>query len=114
MNNSWILIFVTLFSISALGSDEPKANPSHAVAAAAKPAGAEDSGELVVGVKNMVCTSCAEKIEKKFKALKEVENAQVNLEEESLTLRFKKGQRLSDEKIKAVLKDAGYEAVLRI
>lgn len=69
-----------------------------------------NSNELRVGVKVMVCAFCAQGIEKKFKAQKEVENVQVSLENKFVLLKFKEGQRLSNEKIVEVLKDAGYEA----
>jgi periplasmic mercuric ion binding protein len=66
--------------------------------------------ELKVGVKGMVCAFCAQGIEKKFKAQKEVESVDVSLENKLVKLKFKDGQRLPDEKISEILKDAGYEA----
>lgn len=66
--------------------------------------------ELRVGVKGMVCAFCAQGIEKKFKAQKEVESVKVSLENKYVELKFKDGQRLSNEKIIEILKDAGYEA----
>lgn len=66
--------------------------------------------ELRVGVKGMVCAFCAQGIEKKFKAQKEVESVKVSLEKKYVELKFKNGQRLSNEKIIEILKDAGYEA----
>jgi mercuric ion binding protein len=68
--------------------------------------------ELKVGVKGMVCAFCAQGIEKKFKAEPEVEKVQVSLENKYVLLNFKDGKRLTDEKIKQILKDAGYEAVV--
>lgn len=68
------------------------------------------SNELRVGVKGMVCAFCAQGIEKKFKAQKEVESLKVSLENKYVELKFKDGQRLSNEKITEILKDAGYEA----
>jgi mercuric ion binding protein len=66
--------------------------------------------ELKVGVKGMVCAFCAQGIEKKFKEQKEVENVKVSLENKIVNLKFKDGQRLPNDKIAAILKDAGYEA----
>ena len=66
--------------------------------------------ELTVGVKGMVCAFCAQGIEKNFKAQKEVEKVDVSLEKKYVKLNFKEGQRLPNEKIKEILKDAGYEA----
>jgi periplasmic mercuric ion binding protein len=56
----------------------------------------------------MVCSFCAQGIEKKFKAQKEVENVQVSLEKKAVILKFRDGQRLSNEKITEIIKDAGY------
>jgi mercuric ion binding protein len=66
--------------------------------------------ELKVGVKGMVCAFCAQGIEKKFKAQPEVDKVQVSLEDKFVKLNFKDGKRLPDDKIKEILKDAGYEA----
>ena len=68
------------------------------------------SREMHVGVKGMVCAFCAQGIEKKFKAQKEVEAVKVSLEKKFVHLTFKEGQRLSKEEIAEILKDAGYEA----
>lgn len=67
--------------------------------------------EIKVGVKGMVCAFCAQGIEKKFKALPEVEKVEVSLENKFVKLSFKDGKRLDNSKITEVLKDAGYEAV---
>ena len=66
--------------------------------------------ELKVGVKGMVCAFCAQGIEKKFKAQDEVEKIDVSLEKKYVKLTFKDGKRLSNEKIKEILKDSGYDA----
>lgn len=68
------------------------------------------SNELRVGVKGMVCAFCAQGIEKQFKAQKEIESLKVSLENKYVELKFKDGQRLSNQKITEILKDAGYEA----
>lgn len=66
--------------------------------------------EIKVGVKGMVCAFCAQGIEKKFKAQKEVQDVQVNLENKFVKLKFKDGEKLANDKISEILKDAGYEA----
>lgn len=66
--------------------------------------------EVKVGVKGMVCAFCAQGIEKKFKAEKEVESVEVSLQNKYVKLKFKDGQKVSNEKITDILKDAGYEA----
>ena len=68
--------------------------------------------EIKVGVKGMVCAFCAQGIEKKFMSQPEVEKVKVSLEKKVVTVGFKDGQKLSNDKIKELLKDAGYEAVI--
>ncbi len=67
--------------------------------------------EIKVGVKGMVCAFCAQGIEKKFKALPEVEKVDVSLENKFVKLKFKDEKHLENSKIAEILKDAGYEAV---
>jgi mercuric ion binding protein len=59
-------------------------------------------------VKGMVCGFCAQGIEKKFKADPAVETVKVSLETRLVQLNLKDGKDISDEAVKAVLKDAGY------
>ena len=65
--------------------------------------------EIKVGVKGMVCAFCAQGIEKQFKAQKEVESIEVSLQNKFVKIKFKDGQKISNEKITEILKDAGYE-----
>lgn len=69
------------------------------------------ASEVKVGVKGMVCSFCAQGIEKNFMAHKEVEKVEVSLEKKFVNIKFKEGQTLSKEKIAEILKGAGYEAV---
>lgn len=69
------------------------------------------SESLRVGVRGMVCSFCAQGIEKKFKEQKEVESVEVNLEKKYVDLTFKDGQKLTQDKIANLLKDSGYELV---
>ncbi len=66
--------------------------------------------EMKVGVKGMVCSFCAQGIEKKFRSQDEVADIQVSLEKKFVMLKFKDGKTLSEAKITQLLKDAGYEA----
>ena len=66
--------------------------------------------ELQVGVRGMVCAFCAQGIEKRFKAQKEIESIQVSLENKFVKIKFKEGASLPREKIIEILKEAGYEA----
>lgn len=68
------------------------------------------ASEKTVKVKGMVCAFCAQGIEKKFKAESGVEKVEVNLGKKFVKLQFTDGKELSNEKISAILKDAGYDA----
>jgi periplasmic mercuric ion binding protein len=66
--------------------------------------------ELKVNVKGMVCAFCAQGIEKNFKKQPEVDKIKVSLENKFVLITFKDGKRIPNEKIAAMLKDAGYES----
>ena len=105
-------LFITLFLISnfAYAKNDKSVKPTEqSPAVASSPVTALN--EIKVGVKGMVCAFCAQGIEKKFKAKKEVSKVEVSLENKFVKLIFKDGQTLSKEKISEILKDAGYEAV---
>jgi len=61
-----------------------------------------------VNVDGMVCSFCAQGIEKKFAKLPEVEKVEVNLGKKQVSLTMKEGQDLSDAKITELLQEAGY------
>jgi len=65
--------------------------------------------EVSVIVKGMVCGFCAQGIEKKLKALSEVESVQVSLEKKFVKINFKEGQNITDQQINGILKDSGYD-----
>jgi copper chaperone CopZ len=64
--------------------------------------------EISVTVKGMVCSFCAQGIEKKFKALEEVKAIHVSLEKKIVKLETKDGNDISDAKIGEILSEAGY------
>lgn len=57
------------------------------------------------GVKGMVCSMCAQGIKKKFSAL-DITDVNVDLDKKRVTYTSEKN--VSDEKIKELIKDAGY------
>ncbi|MBL7664270.1 MAG: heavy-metal-associated domain-containing protein [Bacteriovoracaceae bacterium] len=61
-----------------------------------------------VGVKGMVCSFCAQGIEKKFSKLPEVEEVKVDLNTKVVTLKTKDDLNLPDSKIKELIIEAGY------
>ncbi len=62
-----------------------------------------------VDVNGLVCEFCAVAIEKKFKKQKKfVEKVKIDLETKKLFIYFKKGKNLSDDEIKNIVKNSGY------
>lgn len=64
--------------------------------------------EINIGVKGMVCGFCAQGIEKKFKSQSAVDQIKVSLGEKQVKLTTKDGQDISDETIKKLLAESGY------
>lgn len=64
--------------------------------------------DLTVHVKGMVCGFCAQGIEKKFKAMPDVESVQVSLEKKTVFIKTKENKDISDETITKILTDSGY------
>lgn len=62
------------------------------------------AAETTVKVKGMVCSMCAQGIEKKFKGAG-MEKVQVNLSDKLVHL---EGKNLTDEEIKKIITEAGY------
>lgn len=61
-------------------------------------------------VQGMVCSFCAQGIEKKLKSLPAVEHVQVRLGEKKVTVQLKQGQApLSEKTYRDALQDAGYD-----
>ena len=66
------------------------------------------SGKLLVKVKGMVCSFCAQGIEKNFMKRSEVKAVEVNLDNMEVTLQLKKGKTLSENTIREVVEGAGF------
>lgn len=64
--------------------------------------------KITVGVNGMVCSFCAQGIEKKFKANDAVQKIDVKLEKHEVTLDLKDGKNLTDDEITQLLKASGY------
>lgn len=62
-------------------------------------------------VNGMVCSFCSTSLERKFKKQKEISKIKVDLENKDVTLFFKPGKTMADEKIKKMIKAAGYDVV---
>ena len=62
-----------------------------------------------VTVNGMVCSFCAKGIEKKMKALSETKDIYVGLKNRLVVVEVKEGLTLSQDVIRKIIKDAGYE-----
>jgi len=66
------------------------------------------SREVNIGVKGMVCGFCAQGIEKKFKSQAAVDQIKVSLGEKQVKLTLKDGADISDDVIRKLLAESGY------
>lgn len=66
------------------------------------------AGEINVKVSGMVCSMCAQGIQKKFGNVKSIENLKVDLDNKFVQIQTKEGQDISDKKIKEIITEAGY------
>lgn len=64
---------------------------------------------IKANVNGMVCAFCAQGIEKKMRSLAETKDVYVNLKQRVVAVELKDGQTLSNDKVKAIIKDAGYD-----
>ena len=66
------------------------------------------AGEINVKVNGMVCSMCAQGIQKKFKTLPEVKSLEVDLDKKFVSIISQDNATLSDETITKLIKEAGY------
>ena len=64
---------------------------------------------IKANVNGMVCAFCAQGIEKKMRALTQTKDVYVNLKQRVVAVELKEGQTLSNETVKDLIKDAGYD-----
>lgn len=61
-----------------------------------------------VKVSGMVCSMCAQGIQKKFSSQDSVKKLNVDMDNKLVTIETKDGQTISDETIKSLITEAGY------
>lgn len=66
------------------------------------------AGEIQVKVNGMVCSLCAQGIEKKFKSHREVKSVKVNLDQKIVSLETQEGLDLTDQQVTKIIQEAGY------
>lgn len=67
--------------------------------------------KTVVKVHGMVCSFCAQGIEKKFKAREEISSVSVDLDTKTVDLQFKDGKSMGEDDIKKMIQASGYDVV---
>ena len=67
--------------------------------------------KVLIKVKGMVCSFCAQGVTKNFNKKSEVKSTKVDLDKMEVLVTFKKGKTLSDATIKQVVTDAGFSYV---
>ena len=60
-------------------------------------------------INGMVCAFCAQGIEKKMRALPQTKDVYVNLKHKLVAVELKEGQILSENSVKEIVKEAGYD-----
>lgn len=72
---------------------------------------AKTPDKTVIKVNGMVCSFCAQGIEKKFKAREEIAAVSVDLDTKTVDLQFKDGKSMGDDEIKKMIQASGYDVV---
>ncbi|MBY0386177.1 heavy-metal-associated domain-containing protein [bacterium] len=69
------------------------------------------SQKTTITVKGMVCSFCAQGIEKKLKAFKEIQKVSVDLDTKKVLVESVPGQTVPSDLLQKTIKDAGYDVV---
>ncbi|MFP5483883.1 MAG: heavy-metal-associated domain-containing protein [Gammaproteobacteria bacterium] len=64
--------------------------------------------DITVKVNGMVCSLCAQGIQKKFKAIRSVQEIKVDLSSKLVSIKTQNANDLADDKIKTIITEAGY------
>jgi copper chaperone CopZ len=71
----------------------------------------QDSGVTKITVNGMVCTFCAQGIEKRLTGMPQTQEVYVDLKQKTVLAQAKSGQAFDAAKLKSEIEDAGYEVV---
>ena len=96
MKNTFVLLF--LFSSFVAFA---KTNPKNAVTDYSK----------VITVHGMVCAFCSNSLEKKLKEEDAVDQVTIDLANKKVSILFKKGKSIEDEKLKEIITASGFKFV---
>jgi copper chaperone CopZ len=100
-----VLLLVTMLNSTVMAA-ETAAKATKATKTETAPMGV--SG-VIISVKGMVCSFCAQGIEKKLKAFKEVKSVEVDLDTKKVNVQFVAGQTVATEKLQETIKNSGYD-----
>jgi len=92
------------YKSSMLSRLKPIGTPNFPLAATA-----QDAGTAKISVNGMVCSFCAQGIEKRVTAMPEAGPLYINLSRKVVAVQPKAGQRLDVERLRREIQDAGYE-----
>ncbi|GMQ83156.1 MAG: hypothetical protein BMS9Abin05_2643 [Rhodothermia bacterium] len=67
-----------------------------------------ENPDVTIGVNGLSCPFCAYGLEQKLKKIDAVEALTVNMEEGQVQMKLKEGATITDEEIRAAVKDAGF------
>ena len=79
------------------------------IALSPSPALADDAQSLTATINGMVCSFCAQGIEKKLKAMPATDSVKVDLKAKRVSVTAKPGQQIDPASVRQVIVDAGYE-----
>ena len=85
-------------------SDPKKSQAESSTVSSAK---VKEGYDLLIDVEGMVCSFCAQGIEKKMKATQKVDIVEVDMDKKVVHLKLKEAQELNDEEITQIIKDSG-------
>lgn len=69
------------------------------------------SQKTTITVKGMVCSFCAQGIEKKLKAFKEIQKVSVDLDAKKVVVDSVPGQKVPSNQLQKTIKEAGFDVV---
>lgn len=72
---------------------------------------AEPAADVQITIRGMVCSFCAQGLQKVFGAEKGIEKVDVSLDDKTISLRLAPGAKYDDAKLTALVNDAGYDVV---
>ena len=106
-----ILFTAILVSLPLLSLAENKNVPNKGKIESVEKTADLKKEKISILAKGMVCGFCAQGIEKKFKALGDIEKINVSLETKKIDLDLIEGKVITDDQIKTILTESGYEVV---